>query len=171
MRNELINTFITRIAAEALTEELDLEARWNVFVKRTEATEEKFKPKLRTFFGVQERSVLSRMRRTPVPDLGKAVRAELEKAASPEARLAAQEYVDKVFDPEEWLIRFEDVELPFAADAFREAGQAVFVDIEVQAAFDVTSAQAQKKLKDLVSKTSLAVNDTTQARLRRRDST
>lgn len=51
-----------------IAEAVDLEERWHIFAKRTEATERKFKPALIKTFDKQERSVLSRMRGKPVPD-------------------------------------------------------------------------------------------------------
>jgi hypothetical protein len=145
--------------------ELDLEERWHIFAKRTEATEDKFKPKLRTAFSKQERSVLNNMRGKPVPDTSEAEKA-INKAVSEEAEAAAESFVDDIFTIAAWQVPFENVANPFVLEAFREAGQAAFIEVGVVTAFDVTNANARKILQTRVFKFAKEVNETTQARLR-----
>lgn len=52
-----------------IAETMDLEERWHIFAKRTEATERKFKPELIKTFNRQERDVLRRMRGKRVPKI------------------------------------------------------------------------------------------------------
>ncbi len=139
-------------------EMLDLEMKWNVFVKRTETTEKKFKPKLRTFFSVQESSVIARAKRAPLP--------KLAKAPSEEAEAAAEKYVKKIFKSAAWQAQLMAVGLPFITLAFKEAGVAVFVDVGVVAAFNVTNPIAKKILQERVFKFAQSVNKTTEDRLR-----
>ncbi len=69
-----INNLIVTMAAELLAEEeveldAELTEKWLVFVKRTEATEDKFKPELRKAFTKQQVSVTAKMKRTPMPSI------------------------------------------------------------------------------------------------------
>lgn len=147
----------TDFIATKIAMELDLEERWHIFVKRTEDTERKFKPKLVALFSRQERDVLRRMRRLPVPTIGK---------ASEEAVAAAESYVDELFQIADWQKLFETVALPFVTEAFAEAGQAAFVEIGLEASFNVTNVLAREILRTRVFKFAEDVNDTTKARLR-----
>ncbi len=154
-----------------IAQELDLEERWHIFAKRTEATEAKFKPKLIDLFGKQERSVLSRMSRVPVPQLEKLSLAQwgrwmIEKVVSEEAEAAAESYVAEIFIATAWETRFRTAALPFVREAFQEAGQAAFAEVGVEASFSVTNPRARKILQDRVFKFAKEVNETTQARLR-----
>lgn len=159
--------------------EVDLEERWHIFAKRTEATEDKFKPKLRTTFSKQERSVLRNMRGKPVPDTSDAKNAiayhlawndrppyVVIKLSSDEAEAAAESYVNDIFTVAAWQTAFENVAKPFVIEAFSEAGQAAFTEVGVEAAFNVTNANARKILETRVFKFAKEVNETTQARLR-----
>jgi len=67
------NNLIVTMAAELLAEEeaeldAELTAKWHIFNKRVEKTEEAFKPKLVEAFEKQKKAVLSAMRGKPVPD-------------------------------------------------------------------------------------------------------
>jgi len=59
----LMEHIVVKVASE-----LELEARWHIFAKRTEATEDKFKPKVRAAFTKQEKAVFRAMKGKPVPD-------------------------------------------------------------------------------------------------------
>ena len=63
------NLAIVTAAIELALEEEERTAKWHVFIKRTEAIEDKFKPKLRTAFTKQEKSVIAKLKKTPVPSI------------------------------------------------------------------------------------------------------
>jgi len=168
--------------------EVDLEVRWDIFAKRTEDTEDAFKPELIKTFNRQERSVLSKMRGKTPPDTSKAIQVVtyrqagdgekgcwgtngvydllIEKVVSEEAEVAAESFVDDIFVVATWIPIFERVARPFVTTAFQEAGQAAFTEIGLEAAFDVTNANARRILQNRVFKFAKEVNETTQARLR-----
>lgn len=166
------NNLIVTIAAKLLAEEeADLTARWLVFVKRTEKTEEAFKPKLRTAFTKQEASVQAKLRRTPVPQLptmrGWYKNAGVTKAGSDEAEAASEAYVDAIYTASAWQTVFETVTLPFVTLAYKEAGQAAFVEIGLEATFNVTNSRAREFLQDKVFKFSEEVNEVTREKIRK----
>lgn len=162
----LMEHLTIRIAEELAIEELDLEQRWHIFVKRTEATEEKFKPKLIAAFTKQEKAVLSTMRGKPVPDTSKSI-IRLEKAVSDEAMAAAEAYLGDKFNRDDWQESFEALDLPFVTEAFKEAGEAVFNEIGVGGAFNVTNPRAAKYLDEKTFQFAQSVNKTTEDALRR----
>ena len=170
-----IEAMSTRIADMLIRN--SLEEHWDIFDKRAEVTEEKFKPKLVDAFSKQERMVIARMRKKPVPDLGKAA-PDIEsgwswldyaldyKAISSEAEAAAEVYLKGVFDPKTQQVTFEEVARPFVTEAFIESGEAALVEVGIGTGFNVTDPRAKKILDERVFKFAEEVNLTTQARLR-----
>jgi len=160
------------IYAMLLVKELDEEEKavldklWNIFVKRTEDTERKFKPVLIKLFGRQERSVLKRMSGKAPPDTSDAAKMLIEKAVSDEAAADAETFVDDIFTLAAWQVPFRTVARPFVTEAFKDAGQAAFVEIGLEGSFNVTNPVAREILKTRVFKFAKEVNETTQARLR-----
>ena len=69
----LMERITVRIAEELgraeVEAEAEREAKWHKFVEQTEPIEDKFKPVLRTAFTKQEKSVIAKLRRTPVPSI------------------------------------------------------------------------------------------------------
>ena len=149
---------VLKIAEDLILADMDLDERWNVFAKRTEATEDKFKPKLRDAFTKQEKSVLAKLRRASIPTI---------KKGSDEAEAASEAYVDAVFTPSAWQEAFEALELPFVTLAYREAGQAAYKEIGIEVAFNVTNPRAKKYLEDKVFKFAEDVNETTREKIRK----
>lgn len=169
------NSLIVTIAAKLLAEEEEeLTARWLVFVKRTEATEDKFKPKLRTAFTKQEASVQAKLKRTPVPSLNKArlvwsvrVMSGAEVKGSDEAEAASEAYVDAIYTASAWQETFTLTILPFVTQAYLEAGNAAFVEVGLETTFNVTNPRARKFLKDRVFDNVKGINDETREKLRK----
>lgn len=234
---------MNKVAAELLAEEeAAREKHWHIFAKRTEVTEDKFKPKLVALFDKQEKSVIGKLKGKPIPQLGKhfhnplvqlkvnnrwfltngydpietpqgtliithidfCIDGEYSKAdyliygkdpfyatsmyydsfnfsntetihegsgilkqtVSNEAEAAAEAYVATIFAPVAWHVQFQNTALPFVTEAFAEAGAAVFTEVGVDVAFNVTSPAAKKILETRVFKFAQEVNETTQARLR-----
>ena len=171
---------VAEIAAELLAEEeAAREKHWHIFAKRTEATEDKFKPKLIALFDAQEKSVVGKLKRKPaarnVVWVSPPNRVESEtnsgsthpiKIPTEEAETAAEAYVAGIFAPATWHVQFRDTARPFVTEAFREAGEAVFAEVGVEAIFNVTNPAAKKILQERVFKFAQEVNLTTQDRLR-----
>ncbi len=165
LNTELIIATVVKLLAE---EEAELTAKWLVFVKRTEKTEEAFKPKLRTAFTKQEKSVQAKLRRTPVPVLSKAVKVfVVGKAGSDEAEAASEAYVDAIYTASAWQTAFEAVVLPFVTLAYKEAGQAAFVEIGLEASFNVTNPRARKFLQDRTFENVKGILDVNREKIRK----
>jgi len=140
-------------------EELEREQKWHIFAKRTEATEDEFKPKLQAAFTKQETSVQAKLKNTPVP--------QLSKAGGEEAEAASEAYVDAIYTASAWQVPFETMALPFMTIAYKEAGQAAFVEVGATGSFNVTNPRAKKYLQDKVFKFAEDVNDETREKIRR----
>ena len=167
----LMELLTTRIAEDLALAEIEAEAyreaKWHEFVKQTEPIEDKFKPKLRTAFTKQEKSVLAKLRSTSIPTLPEKRFWSMTKAGSEEAEAASEAYVDAVFTASEWQTVFEAAALPFVTEAYKKAGQAAFTEIGFQAAFNVTNPAARKYLQDKVFKFSEDVNEVTREKIRK----
>lgn len=186
---EEMDIYTMLMAKELLAEETAaLDKLWVIFKDRTEVTERKFKPALIRLFTGQERSVLSRMRGKKPPDTSKADkrvywkldtegehewlgvapgdRWVIDKVVSEEAEAAAVTFVDDIFKIAAWQVPFRTVARPFVTEAFKDAGQAAFVEIGLEGSFNVTNPIAREILRTRVFKFAKEVNETTQARLR-----
>lgn len=169
-----ISTTFIDAASDQIAMEMIMSDAIYKLIKATEPIEDKFKPKARAAFTKQEKSVLARMARKPLPELEKSVLLhtarmllpEIEKAASNEAEAAADAYLNGVFVPKEWQKPFERVVLPFTTQALGEAGEAALVEVGIETGFDVTSPRAKKILQEKAFKFAKEVNITTQDKLR-----
>lgn len=150
---------IELIKADAEERERWRSDKWWEFAVKTEKQEEAFKPKIRPLFTKQEKSVLSAMRRIPIPEIGK--------AASDEAVDASVGYVDEIFKPAAWQVPFEAMALPLVTASFAAAGQDALAEVGIETAFNVTNPRARRILENRVFKFAKEVNETTQDRLRR----
>lgn len=215
------NNLIVTMAAELLAEEeaeldAELTAKWLVFVKRTEKTEDAFKPKLRTAFTKQEKSVLGKLQGKRIPDTsdaekaparvgdeveyhgkdgriiqldfsysvvtavhiktldewrqcisGEEIRDIIIAKGSEEAEEAADKFADTIYTASAWQATFTAAMLPFVTQAYLEAGNAAFVEIGLEAAFNVTNPRARKFLKDRTFENVKGINEETRAKLKR----
>ncbi|KKN41977.1 hypothetical protein LCGC14_0717810 [marine sediment metagenome] len=146
---------------------------WRAFADRTEAIEDKFKPKLRTAFTKQEKSVLAKLRGKRIPDTSDAEKSiyalfsDVLLKASEEAEAAVEKFVDTIYTASAWQVIFTEAELPFMTLAYGEAGQAAYAEIGIQAAFNVNNPRATQFLKDRTFESVKGINEETRAKLKR----
>jgi len=172
------NSLIVTMAAELLAEEeaeldAELTAKWLVFMKRTENTEDNLKPKLQIAFTKQEKSILSKLKGKRIPDTSDAERSYdfslgvKIKENSVEAEKAADKFVDQIYTASAWQDTFTAAMLPFVTLAYKEAGDAAFAEIGIGGAFNVTNPRARKFLQDRVFENVKGINEETREKLKR----
>lgn len=177
------NSRVVTMAAALLEEEAvaERDAIWKVFADRTEAIEDKFKPPLRAAFTKQEASVQAKLKGKRIPDTSDAVyyifiRASQKNSsfgfealfkASEEAEAAAEKFVDTIYTAAAWQETFTLAMLPFVTQAYLEAGNAAFVEVGLEATFNVTNPRAQQFLRDRVFDNVKGINDETREKLKR----
>lgn len=153
---------VLRIAEDLVIAEMDLDEHWKEFAERTEAIEDKLKPKLRDAFTQQEKSVLAKLKRTPIPSIKSVI-----KIGSEEAEAASEAYVDAVYTASEWQQVFEAVILPSVTEAYRQAGAAAYLEVGLDLSFNVTSPRARKFLQDRAFANVKGINEVTREKLRK----
>jgi len=172
MTTNINNLIVTTAVKLMALEEADLEAKWHVFVKRTEKTEDKFKPKLQTVFTKQEKAVLAKLKGKRIPDTSDAEKSIVymlfkDNEAIFKASEEAEKFVDQIYTASAWQEPFTVVMQPFVTEAFKEAGDAAFVEIGLEGAFNVTNPTARKFLKDRVFDSVKGINEETREKLKR----
>ena len=138
-------------------DEARAERAWEIFVKRADVHERRFREWMNDVFARQEAQVIANINANSDPEL----------RGSPVRGLITKDIIDVwLFPSDEWVDDMKSIGGLYMTDAMAETGQAALDNLILDASFNVADPRAEAFIRNRSFKFATDVNDATQAALR-----